>query len=304
LKSEIDSLYAQALNEQRRASLGLPASDSTMHLVFAGPPGTGKTTMAREVGRLYYSLGLIDKDPETDAGFKEVSVPDLIAEYQGQTPQRVKELFEGNAEKGIVGGAGGVIFIDEAYGLVSGKDDVYGKQAVAELLRQAENHRNDTVVIMAGYDKEMENLFQANPGLPRRFPKTLHFTSYNADERFEIMRKFMTEGNYTIGRGRAAENVRMAMKDAIQETGSGNAGDVRNLWEQIRAAQAMRLSSLNIEEMPEARQNRILSTISVADVKAGARMFASGARVEQPLKGSLVPMGTSRKNPARKRRVA
>ena len=292
------------MNEQRRANLGLPLSDSTMHLVFSGPPGTGKTTMAREVGKLYYSLGLIDNDPGTDAGWKEISVPDMIAEYKGQTPQRVKDLFVGNEEKGIKPGIGGVIFIDEAYGLVTGKDDEYGKQAIAELLRQAENNRDNTVVIMAGYDKEMNDLFATNPGLARRFPKTLHFTPFDADERYDIMRRYMTSGGFSIGRGRAAENARLAMRDAILETGGGNAGDVRNLWEQIRTAQSDRLSVVDFDAMPESRQATALATITPADIKRGALGFKASARVEAPLRGMLVPMGTKKKAAPRKPRAA
>ena len=298
------SLYGQALNEQRRASLGLPLSDSTMHLVFSGPPGTGKTTMAREVGRLYYSLGLIDNDPNTAAGFKEISVPDLIAEYKGQTPQRVKDIFQGNKEKGIAPGIGGVIFIDEAYGLVSGKDDEYGRQAIAELLRQAENNRDNTVVIMAGYDKEMNDLFTSNPGLARRFPKTLHFTPFDAEERYEIMGKYVTSGGFTVGRGRAAEDVRQAMRDAILETGDGNAGDVRNLWEQIKSAQSDRLATMDLESLPETRQVAALTRITVSDVKVGGNRFKLSARVEQPLRGTLIPTGTKKRASGRKKQVA
>ena len=301
LKKEVRSLYARALNSQRRAGLGLPVGDSTMHLIFSGPPGTGKTTMAREVGQLYYSLGLIDHDPTTDEGWKELSVPDLIAEFRGQTPQRVKDIFEGNEEKGIKPGIGGVIFIDEAYGLVSGKDDEYGKQAVAELLRQAENHRDNTVVIMAGYGDQMDELFQANPGLKRRFPTTLNFTSYDAGERYDIMRRFMADEGYTAGRGRAAEDVRTAMRSAIMETGGGNAGDVRNLWDQVKNAQATRLAGLDLESMPEARQERILRAVTPVDVKRGMAAFASGARVDEPLKGTLVPTGVRK---PRKRQAA
>ena len=296
VKSEVRSLYGSALDGQRRKDAGLPVGDSTMHLVFAGPPGTGKTTIARDIGQLYYSLGLLEKDPTTDKGFKEVRREDLVGSVMGQTEEKTREAFDS--------ARGGVLFVDEAYSLYEGEQDMYGKQALTTLMALAENHRDDTVVIMAGYGNEMDKMFMANPGLGRRFPRTLHFPSYDADERYDIMGKFMSNGKYTIGRGRAAENVRAAIKDAILDTGTGNAGDVRNLWERIKTAQTDRLGRLDVESMPESKRSRTLSTITVDDVKRGAAQFRFGARVDEPIRGALVPTGTTRKSPAKKPRSA
>lgn len=281
------SLYASALDGQRRMEAGLPVGDSTMHLVFAGPPGTGKTTIARDIGQLYYSLGLLEKDPTTEEGFKEVRREDLVGAVMGETEKKTREAFDE--------ARGGVLFVDEAYSLYEGDKDMYGKQALTTLMALAENHRDDTVVIMAGYGKEMDQMFQANPGLARRFPRTLHFPSYDADERYDIMGKFMRQGEYSIGRGRAAENVRTAIRDAILDTGAGNAGDVRNLWESIKRAQVARLGQLDVESMPENKRLRTLSTITSDDVKRGAAQFRAGARVDEPLRGTLVPTGRKRR---------
>lgn len=290
-------LAAAAEIDQDRKALDLPVSDKTMHLVFTGASGTGKTTVAREIGQLYYHMGLVEKDPSTSAGWAEVSGPDLVGKYKGQSGAKVKELFEGS-DDGQEGMIGGVIFIDEAYSMVSGKDDEYGQQAVAELLRQAENHRDSTVVILAGYDADMKELMSMNTGMPRRFPTTLTFPEMSLDDRYKVMQRRMTEGKYGIGTGAQAEGVRHGIMDALQYTGAGNAGDVRNLFEKVEMAQRVRLANKKAKDgKPLTAQQ--LSRITPADVKAGMKAYVSTSDVRDPLKGRLVP--TSRKKPAAKK---
>lgn len=299
VKQQVMELAYSAEIAQDRKADGLPVADATMHLVMSGAPGTGKTTVARDIGRLYYELGLVDKDPNTEEGWVEVSGPDLIAQYKGQSGAKVRALFEGDTKKGTPGHAGGVIFIDEAYSMVSGKDDEYGQQAVAELLRLAENHRDNTVVIMAGYAPEMEQLFAANPGMDRRFPTTLTFPDMTLEDRYQVMSGLLREGQYRIGAGKAAEEVRHDVMDALQYTGAGNAGDVRNLWQKIEMAQRVRLANKKAKTgKPLTRAE--LSRITPADVKAGRENYIAQARVKNPIKGQLVP--TSRKKAAPRRR--
>lgn len=286
VKAEVDGLVNEAIVQEHRRSLDLPVEDKAMHLVFSGPPGTGKTTIARDVGRMYYALGLLEKDPEKEGGFTEVRREHLVGAVMGETEEKTAKVFQE--------ARGGVLFIDEAYSLYGGPQDMYGKQALETLMALAENHREDTVVIMAGYGQQMDEMFSANPGLPRRFPTTLHFTPYNVDERMKIMRKFMDKGEYTIGRGRSAEETRVAMRQAIMDTGEGNAGDVRNLWEKVRAAQFQRLAP-SLDSMPEDKRRRAMTVITPSDVRLGHRMFVSSSRVKEPLRGTLVPTKRKRK---------
>jgi SpoVK/Ycf46/Vps4 family AAA+-type ATPase len=295
VERQIGELLAQAEIDADRREAGLPVKQSTMHLVFAGAPGTGKTTVAREIGQMYYHMGLVSKDPSTDEGWVEASRASLVRPYQGQTADAVRVLFEGDG-KTKAGHAGGVIFIDEAYDLYHGEQDAYGREAVTELLRQAENHREDTVVILAGYGKEMDDLFKSNPGLNRRFPTTLNFPEMDLDDRYKVMQKFFSDAKYVAGKGKAAQEVRHALMDALQYTGAGNAGDVRNLFEKIETAQRVRLMGKG-----KPRSARDLSTITVDDVRAGTQSFISTARVENPIKGALIP--TSRKKPAARTRL-
>lgn len=273
-----------------------------MHLVFTGASGTGKTTVARELGQLYYQMGLVEKDPSIDngpnAGWKEVSGPDLVGRFKGQSGAKVKALFEGDEETGEGGMIGGVIFIDEAYSMVSGKDDEYGQQVVAELLRQAENHRENTVVILAGYDADMKDLMTMNTGMPRRFPTTLNFPELSLDDRYKVMQGLMKDGQYGIGTGAQADAVRHGIMDALQYTGAGNGGDVRNLFEKIEVAQRVRLANKKARTKA-ALTEKDLSRITPADVKAGMKSYVTTANVKEPLKGKLVP--TSRKKPAAKK---
>lgn len=297
VKQQIQELVARASIDSDRRAAGLPVQESTMHLVMAGAPGTGKTTVARELGQMYFHMGLVSKDPSSDEGWTEVSRAQLVRPYQGQTADAVRKLFEGDLEKGTEGAAGGVIFVDEAYDLYHGEQDDYGREAVSELLRQAENHRGDTVVILAGYTDKMERLFAtANPGLSRRFPTTLNFPEYSLDERYQIMQRYMTAGKYTIGskQSKQAESVRAAVKDALTYTGAGNAGDVRNLFDKITTAQAIRLSR---SRGAGPHDQKALRSITEADVKAGVSAYVTSSRVESPLRARLVPTKRKKKEP-------
>lgn len=301
VKRQIQELAATAEIDADRAQKGLPVGEKTMHLIFTGAPGTGKTTVAREIGQMYYHLGLVDKDPSTDEGWVETSRSGLVQEYQGQTAKNIKRLFEGDPETGQEGMAGGVVFVDEAYDLYHGDQDQYGKEAVTELLRQAENHRQNTVVIMAGYGPQMETLFESNPGLRRRFPTTLEFPEMSLDDRYKVMQQNMRAAKLTIGSKEQAEEVREAMVEALRYTGTGNGGDVRNLFDKITTAQKMRLVKLKAKKGGLTAKE--LSHITVDDVRAGTKAYAETGRADNPLIHRLVPTGRTKgakKPPKRK----
>ncbi|MFG2881598.1 AAA family ATPase [Streptomyces sp. NPDC048297] len=200
------------------------------HLLFTGPPGTGKTTVARLVGKLFRGLGLLRKGHVV-----EVTRTDLVAEYVGQTARRVREEVERALD--------GVLFIDEAYSLVrdTGGQGGFGAEAVDTLLREMEHHRGRLVVIAAGYPEEMEELLTFNSGLPSRFTATVPFPGYALDDLVEILRRRAAEAGCTLGPG-TAERAGLWLGETrkARPTSFGNAREVRKLLDLMEDRKATR----------------------------------------------------------------
>ena len=239
VKKEVESLRNLIKIQAIRAQKGLPNTNMSYHMVFTGSPGTGKTTVARIVARIYKEIGILKKGHlvETDrAG--------LVAEYVGQTAPKTNAKIDEALD--------GVLFIDEAYSLVGGKND-YGAEAIATLLKRMEDDRDRLVVILAGYSTEIKRFIDSNPGLQSRFNRYIQFDDYSADELLEILKTYLKKAKYKIKRD-AFEwiqkyiNNKMSMKDGY----FGNARFVRNIFEKIVQNQANRLakqSSVNNDEL-------------------------------------------------------
>lgn len=275
VKDEIDSLINAAAIDARKAELGLPRDAGTMHMIFEGPSGTGKTTVAEEIGNLYYALGLVPTP-----NYKKVGRADLVATHVGNTGPQVRDVFYGNPAKGIAPGVGGVIVIDEAYSLYQGENDNYGSEAIQELIQLVEQHRDDTVVILAGYSKgneTMSRLMSANAGLASRFPRTIYFKDFSEDERMQIAENAFREAGMSLGGAKTAKRIESALRSGVRTTGDGNARDVRNLVESIIREQKNRLGRRRRVEgyIPSETE---LQTLTVDDVVAGTRRYAAGRR--------------------------
>jgi stage V sporulation protein K len=245
VKDLVNRLNAQDHVSKLRAAQGLVAVSPSPHLVFTGNPGTGKTTVARLVGRLYKQLGLLSKGHVV-----EVDRSTLIAPYLGQTALRTKAA----CEKAL----GGVLFIDEAYSLDVGGND-YGMEAIETLLTFMEANRGKIVVIVAGYPDEMDKFLDSNPGLRGRFDATIHFDDYSVDEMMQIFENLLTESEYDITDAASLE-VRCLLDAVSQREGNSNAREVRTLFNELVAEHATSLMGI---QHPTAQQLRLLTTMAI-----------------------------------------
>lgn len=243
VKKRVRELISFNKIQQLREQKGLKKSYKTLHMAFLGNPGTAKTTVARIVGRMYKSIGLLSK-----GHFIEASRTDLIAEYQGQTATKVKRLI--NKAKG------GVLFIDEAYSITENDhSDSYGRECLTELTKALEDYRDDLVVIVAGYTDLMNHFFDSNPGLKSRFNTFISFDDYSIDELLDIFKLDCRKNDYI-----ADEHVCSKVKEYLQneldkkENNFSNGRSVRNLFDDIVMKQSVRLSSEKNEITKEMLQ--------------------------------------------------
>lgn len=233
VKEDVKSITNVVKIMKMRKERGLPQVDMSLHLVFTGNPGTGKTTVARLLSQIYREIGVLSK-----GHLVEVDRSRLVAKYVGQTAPLVMEV--------VKEAMGGVLFIDEAYSLVSrrGEND-FGYEAVDTLLKAMEDHRDDLIVIVAGYPDKMEEFLQSNPGLQSRFNKYINFDDYSPEELLEIFLKMCEKNGYKTNEKTTEEVKNMLCRLHEFRTDSfANARTVRNLFEKLLAIQADRLAAL------------------------------------------------------------
>ncbi len=231
VKEEVHSLVNFVKVQKMRQEKGLKTPKMSYHLVFTGNPGTGKTTVARIVARIYKDLGILKKGHtvETDRS-------GLVAEYMGQTAVKTNNLIDSALN--------GVLFIDEAYSLVIGDNRDYGEEAIATLLKRMEDDRDKLVVIVAGYTNEMKKFINSNPGLQSRFNRYIHFPDYTPDELYDIFCLQLKKNQYTIT-PEGEKFLREKLKEIVdkKDRNFGNGRYVRNIFEKAIQRQANRLTT-------------------------------------------------------------
>jgi stage V sporulation protein K len=247
VKDEVNKMIARLQVETKRRAQNLPVTPMSLHMVFTGPPGVGKTQVARALGDIYRSLHVLRKGHlvETDRS-------DLVAGYIGQTATKTLEKCKESLD--------GILFIDEAYALAGtgGATGDFGREAIDTLLKFMEDHRDRIVIIVAGYPNEMRRFISSNPGLASRFTKTIEFPAYQPLELCEIF-KGMAERQHFRLPDNFQTKLRPWVEDSATREDWGNAREMRTLLEKAREAQALRLSAdpagdLNVLELTDLEQ--------------------------------------------------
>ena len=232
VKKEVKNLINLVKVRKLRKENDLPVPPMSFHMVFLGNPGTGKTTVARLISGLYASIGVLSKGQ-----LVELDRSGLVAGYVGQTALKTQEVIQS--------ALGGVLFIDEAYSLSSGGENDFGREAIETLLKAMEDHRDDLVVIVAGYTGPMEKFIHSNPGLESRFNRYFFFPDYDGNQLTEIFRIQCKKNSYTLTP--EADEAALKMFTRLYEERDenfGNGRDVRNCFEDMVVRQSNRVAAM------------------------------------------------------------
>nr|WP_243387019.1 stage V sporulation protein K [Bacillus kexueae] len=230
MKKMMKEIYAWIYVNKKREETGLKAGKQALHMMFKGNPGTGKTTIARLIGKLFYQMNVLSK-----GHLIEAERADLVGEYIGHTAQKTRDLVK----KAL----GGILFIDEAYSLARGGEKDFGKEAIDTLVKHMEDKQHDFVLILAGYPREMDQFLSLNPGLKSRFPIVMDFPDYSVEELMQIALQMVNEREYQFSydaKRKLREQLNRA-KSEMSPSKFSNGRFVRNIIEKSIRTQAMRL---------------------------------------------------------------
>ncbi|HWD78722.1 MAG TPA: AAA family ATPase [Kribbella sp.] len=265
VKDAVRKMVAEVKTNLRRTELGLPSHERARHMVFVGKPGTAKTTIARLLSRIYHQLGVLEKGHVV-----EVDRSDLVGAAVGSTAPMTAAKFRE--------ALGGVLFIDEAYSLTpENTPGDYGLEAVATILKMMEDHRNDCIVIVAGYHREMQRFMESNTGLQSRFPKLLSFAEYDTDQLVAIFELQARQKGMIYGE-EVLDKVRSVIPPAPRGHSFGNGRFIRNVLEEAVSNQATRLSASDPDKLTE----RDLRELIPADVRPPTSMRAEDYLLQKP----------------------
>ncbi|RFU68439.1 stage V sporulation protein K [Bacillus sp. V59.32b] len=230
MKRMIKEIYAWIYINKKREERGLKAGRQALHMMFKGNPGTGKTTVARLIGKLFLKMNVLSK-----GHLIEAERADLVGEYIGHTAQKTRDLIK----KAI----GGILFIDEAYSLGRGGEKDFGKEAIDTLVKHMEDRQHEFILILAGYSREMDHFLTLNPGLYSRFPIVVDFPDYSIDQLLEIAGMMLDEREYVMSRDaeRKLRDHLTFLKNVIGPLSFSNGRYIRNIIEKSIRSQAMRL---------------------------------------------------------------
>ncbi|QQE80973.1 AAA family ATPase [Alicyclobacillus sp. SO9] len=248
VKKTVREIFALVYVKQERERHHLKSSPVVLHMVFKGNPGTGKTTVARLLGRMFRECGLLTK-----GHLVEVERADLVGEYIGHTAQKTKEA--------VNRALGGVLFIDEAYSLARGGDKDFGRESIDTLVKSMEDHRDEFIAIIAGYEREMEGFLKANPGLPSRFPIHLTFPNYSVATLLKIAKQMALRHQYNMQYD-AEQKLRKHLQDLHQTSQLKNFSNAR--WVRNTIERAIRKHAVRIFDVEQPSRTDLM-TLTAAD---------------------------------------
>ncbi|MEH7250137.1 stage V sporulation protein K [Neobacillus niacini] len=250
MKRMIKEIYAWIFVNKKREDMGLKARKQALHMMFKGNPGTGKTTVARLIGKLFLKMNVLSK-----GHLIEAERADLVGEYIGHTAQKTRDL--------IKKAQGGILFIDEAYSLGRGGEKDFGKEAIDTLVKHMEDKQHEFILILAGYSREMDYFLTLNPGLHSRFPLVIDFPNYTIDQLMEISSRMLEEREYSLSHEaeKKLKDHLIWVKAVLSPNSFSNGRYVRNIIEKSIRAQAMRLllqNSFDRHELMTLRSNDLI----------------------------------------------